>query len=38
MAIDQMKKSGFKLKKDDLNYLRIDSDEGQQYLKDMEWC
>lgn len=23
---------------DGLNYLQIDSEEGQAYLKDMEWC
>ena len=40
IAIEQMKKLG--LAKDpspnDLNYLRIDSEEGQAYLNDMEWC
>ena len=33
-----MKISSQKQKFDELNYLEIESDLGQQYLNDMEWC
>lgn len=35
--IDPTIKKG-ELKAEGLNYLRIDSEEGQDYLRDMEWC
>ena len=40
-AIEQMKKIdpfSKKNKAEDLNYMKIESDEGQNYLKDMLWC
>ena len=43
VAIEQMNKLGDaygnkRNVKQDLNYLRIDTEEGQAYLSDMQWC
>lgn len=37
VAKDLLRKEGIRVPPG-LNYLRIDSQEGQDYLKDMEWC
>ncbi|TNV78471.1 hypothetical protein FGO68_gene13757 [Halteria grandinella] len=38
LAITQMQKLGNSRQGGDLNYMKIDSEEGQAYLSDMLWC
>lgn len=38
LAKTQMKKRGVKPANNELNYLLIESEEGRNYLQDMQWC
>ncbi len=38
LAIEYMAKKNIKSRNPDLNFLDIDTEEGQNYLQDMEWC